>query len=69
LAFSLAVPRQVLEHLVQQTVVYVHLIVLIIKLILKSSPWQRILLFLLLLFFVGSKVLSLILTLCARDAG
>jgi len=69
LAFSLAVPRQVLEHFVEQTVVYVHLIVLIIKLVLESSPWQRILLFLLLLFVVGSKVLSPILTLCARDTG
>jgi hypothetical protein len=69
LAFSLAVPRQVLKHLVEQTVVYVHLIVLIlIKLVLEASPWQRILL-LLLLFVVGTKVLPLILTLCARDTG
>jgi hypothetical protein len=68
LAFSLAVPRQVLKHLVEQTVVYVHLIVLIlIKLVLEASPWQRILI--LLLFVVGSKVLPPILTLCARDTG
>jgi hypothetical protein len=68
LAFSLAVPRQVLKHLVEQTVVYVHLIVLIlIKLVLEASPWQRILL--LLLFVVGTKVFSPILTLCARDTG
>lgn len=69
MTFSLAVARQILEHLVQQTVVYVHLIViivLIIKLVLESSPWQRILL---LLFVVGSKVLPPILTLCAWDTG
>lgn len=62
------VPRQIFKDFVKKAIVDVYLVIfilLIVKLIVKASSWGGLFIVIFLLFIIGTKILSSVLTLSA----